>query len=710
MFGAQYYHGLIRKYVVAFGNLFDDLVLQRLDREGNRIQSIGVPLAYGPKEKFLQRLTQDPNLDSQVAITLPRMGFEINAFTYAPTRKLSSTHRHWAGINGVTDKLRSSYVPVPYDIGFTLSIFVANADDGAQLLEQIVPYFRPEYTTNVLLIPDLGISVDTPFVLQDIALQDTYEGEFQTRRALTFDLNFLCKGYLFGPVEEQGLITQVINRYYDGEPGDADLLQTLTYYANNGVILETAIGDLETIGSDGVSESAVAQNLWYALRGNTGNTYPKTPTSQLNVLGGTDISTTVDGNTITIDYIGVGGGGGGANVFVFTTDGNYRNLTGFIEDSVEYSVRSTEITGGGLFRLELASFTPGLSATGQPATTLNWDVPVTGFTVVVDNPTDFTTKYISDVNAIAQLSGLFYNNINYYDTTGKTATPAGGVDWNQPFTVNGTAQIRSTSTTIAGGSASGRISFKEKQGALEFVHPSTVTLTFNWNTPTVATTFTNQSGATFLQSYNSTPYNVTVTGISNLGNISHAISSTAGGSISNASGSGTFTFTSPIHKTNAGTSVGITNTTTFNRPAGVAATSYSVDLVSGDTSITFSFTYPSFWLWTVGVASPPARADIINGTGFESGVTVLGNQAKTFSGYVNNTELVPRAFWFGVRAAASQPTNFQTGASPSLLSPVSYTQSSVGLAPDSPPAGYANETYSLYGIVLQPGSTYVSIS
>ena len=128
MFGAQYYHGAIRKYIIAFGNLFNDIIVQRLDSNGNRIQSLMVPLAYGPKEKWLIRMSQDPNLDQEVAITLPRMGFEIISMNYAAQRKLSSTIRNVRLKTTDNDRIDTQYTPVPYDINILLSIFVRNAD------------------------------------------------------------------------------------------------------------------------------------------------------------------------------------------------------------------------------------------------------------------------------------------------------------------------------------------------------------------------------------------------------------------------------------------------------------------------------------------------------------------------------------------------------------------------------------------------------
>jgi hypothetical protein len=236
MFGQQYYHGSIRKYVIAFGNLFNDIAVQRFDTNGTRIQTLLVPLAYGPKEKWLVRLAQDPNLDQDVAITLPRMGFEIQSMVYSPTRKLSSTLKNVRLKSTDYDRIDTQYIPVPYDITFLLSIFVRNADDGAQIVEQILPYFRPEFTTNVNLIPEMNIKVDTPVVLQDVSIEDTYEGDFDTRRALIYNLTFSCKAYLYGPVTNSGVIKRSITNLYGDTPADSPKIERITItpsqYAN----------------------------------------------------------------------------------------------------------------------------------------------------------------------------------------------------------------------------------------------------------------------------------------------------------------------------------------------------------------------------------------------------------------------------------------------------------------------------------------------
>lgn len=209
MFGHTYYHSIIRKYIIMFGTMFNDIDVQRFNTAGERVQTLRVPIAYGPKEKFLVRLAQDPNFDRDVAISLPRMSFEITSMNYNSTRKLPSTIKNVYTYTD-QDKLKYQYTPVPFDINIALSVFVKNADDGVQILEGILPFFTPEWTNTINLIPSLKLKMDVPVVFNDISTEDTYEGDFATRRALIHTLNFTVKGYLFGPVRNQGVIKRAI--------------------------------------------------------------------------------------------------------------------------------------------------------------------------------------------------------------------------------------------------------------------------------------------------------------------------------------------------------------------------------------------------------------------------------------------------------------------------------------------------------------------
>lgn len=215
MFGQSFYHGTIRKYVILFGTLFNDIVIQKTNASGVAVETIKVPLTYSPKEKMLARLTQDPNLDRKYAIQLPRMAFEMTSISYSSARKLSTINRRVRANNTNADQLNYVYNPVPFDFTFSLYVMVKNAEDGTRILEQILPYFTPEWTASVNLIPEMGIVSDIPVTLMNVTPQDTYEGGFTDRRALIWTLDFMMKGYVYGPVRKSGVIKLANTNFFD---------------------------------------------------------------------------------------------------------------------------------------------------------------------------------------------------------------------------------------------------------------------------------------------------------------------------------------------------------------------------------------------------------------------------------------------------------------------------------------------------------------
>jgi hypothetical protein len=434
----------------------------------------------------------------------------------------------------------------------------------------------------------------------------------------------------------------------------------------------------------------------------TQRTISRGETVKVSGAGGISVVTDSEGNlVVSLNSLA-------ANPLVFSTTGNYRTLTGYQESGNTYNVRVAEFNNN-LLRLTLATFTPTLTSSATPGVSLNWDVACTGFTVSVDNPADYTSEYVNDVSSVTATTGTA-SSLNTFSAGSKSATPAGGVDWTQTFSTDGDSFIRPSATSgITGGSANLLIGYSYYNGSTTVSYGSTSAVTINWATPTNSISMSNLSGNTFLQTYSSTSYTVSYTGITTAGNVSHSVTPT-GGSVTNASGSGTFNFTTPIHKDNTATARTLAVTTTFTRPVAVTGSSYTAQLNASDLTLTASFTYPSFWIFTTSTSNPPSNADIVFGSGYEAGVTVLGDQVKIFSATVNNPNSHPRVFWFGVRTAASQPTSFQTGPSSSLLTNTTYTTSSVNLQPDSVPGGYTAEPFSLYGIIIQPGNTYVSIS
>ena len=211
MLGTYYYHEIIRKTIIGFGTLFNNIYVKHQDSNDAIVQEMKVPLAYGPSQKFLARLEQQPDLNKMVAITLPRMSFEMTDIAYDATRKSGITQTFKA-VDSRDSKLKKVYMPVPYNIGFELSIMCKLNDDALQIVEQILPYFQPSFNLTVDLVQSIGEKRDIPIVLSNVSFVDDYEGDYATRRALIYTLRFEAKTYLFGPVAEssEGLIKKVI--------------------------------------------------------------------------------------------------------------------------------------------------------------------------------------------------------------------------------------------------------------------------------------------------------------------------------------------------------------------------------------------------------------------------------------------------------------------------------------------------------------------
>ena len=209
--GSVHYHGTIRKAIVAFGRLFSDVSIDRKQGDsvaGTTIQRLQVPLSYAPKEKWLVRLDQQPDLENNVTmISLPRMSFEINGYQYDSTRKLNRMQQITTDSSNTTKP--TVYTAVPYNIDISLYILTKTQEDGLQIIEQILPTFTPEYTLTLNVVPEMGIVSDVPIVLESVSVVDEYDGNFQDRRFVTHTLNFQMKLNLYGPVSGQNIITRV---------------------------------------------------------------------------------------------------------------------------------------------------------------------------------------------------------------------------------------------------------------------------------------------------------------------------------------------------------------------------------------------------------------------------------------------------------------------------------------------------------------------
>ena len=229
-----FYHEILRRTIIGFGSLFNDITIKRKDNSDNVFSVVKVPLAYGPTQKFLARLEQEPDLNKPVQITLPRMSFEFIGLTYDPTRKVTQTQSFLS--QSVDDKtqVKKTYLPVPYNMDFELSVLTKLNDDMLQIVEQIIPYFQPSYTVTVNLLDTIGEKRDIPIILENISMQDDYEGNYETRRALIYTFRFTAKTYLFGPVSGADISGEIIKKvslgFVSGDTKGAN--RDLTYSAN----------------------------------------------------------------------------------------------------------------------------------------------------------------------------------------------------------------------------------------------------------------------------------------------------------------------------------------------------------------------------------------------------------------------------------------------------------------------------------------------
>jgi hypothetical protein len=223
MLGSTFYHQTIRKYVAVFGTLFNDINIERKNSAGDVVERLKVPLAYGPKQKWLLAI-QDTTADRKVVATrTPRMGFAMTGVTYDSVRKLNTIGRNVvANTSSTSTNMTTMYNPVPYNFDFDLFILVKNAEDGTQILEQILPFFTPEFTVTVNTIPDMNIKADVPITLTSSSVADEYEGELSARRTITWTLSFTLKGFIY-PNVTSGQVIKSIEVNFRIPGGDTEI-------------------------------------------------------------------------------------------------------------------------------------------------------------------------------------------------------------------------------------------------------------------------------------------------------------------------------------------------------------------------------------------------------------------------------------------------------------------------------------------------------
>ena len=253
MLGVTYYHETIRKYVAVFGTLFNDINIQRRNSAGVITEQIKVPIEYSAKDRLLLHIRKMSTTNASVQTTLPRMGFVLNGITYDGTRKLNTMGQVYAANTAAsTSTLLKQYNPVPYNFDFELTAAVDNAEDGAQIFEQIVPFFTPEFTVSVNLVPSMNIKPDVTIVLNATSTEDSYEGDFTTRREIVWTFGFQLKGYIYPDVKSGSVTKQVIvNLRMPAEEADVPeyiILEDSTDFSKNYLLLDADAGSPTATG------------------------------------------------------------------------------------------------------------------------------------------------------------------------------------------------------------------------------------------------------------------------------------------------------------------------------------------------------------------------------------------------------------------------------------------------------------------------------
>ena len=223
MFGDSFYFSLIRKYVASFGSLFNNIAILRTDSTGSTTEIIKVPITYAPKEKMLARVTGDPNIDRQSAtITLPVISFEMVGLDYDSSRKLTTINKI-SKVSANNSVMSYQYNPVPYNLTFKLSILSKNIEDANKILEQIIPYFTPDYTLTLEIIPEMSLKLDVPIILKSITPIDTYDSSFVDRQTIEYTLMFTMKVNFYGPIKSNSVILFTNTRFYTPTVPDGSL-------------------------------------------------------------------------------------------------------------------------------------------------------------------------------------------------------------------------------------------------------------------------------------------------------------------------------------------------------------------------------------------------------------------------------------------------------------------------------------------------------
>ena len=287
-----FYNEILRRTIIGFGTLFNSISIKQ---DGSPLR---VPLAYGPTQKFLARLTQSPDLNKATSLSLPRMSFEFTGLTYDPSRKVTTTQKIVVqNPDSDTPDEKKVYMPVPYNMQFELAVMCKLNDDALQIVEQILPYFQPSYNLSVNLVGSINEKRDIPVILENITMQDDYEGDFESRRVLLYTLRFTAKTYLFGPVTDasKDIITKSTVNYLTGTD-TSNAQRNLTYS-----VVPRAIQNYDgTVLTNLASDITKTQTTFEVDDGST-ITASSGSTSVYIDLGGEELYVkAVDGNKLTV--------------------------------------------------------------------------------------------------------------------------------------------------------------------------------------------------------------------------------------------------------------------------------------------------------------------------------------------------------------------------------------------------------------------------
>jgi len=287
-----FYNEILRRTIIGFGTLFNSISIKQ---DGSPLR---VPLAYGPTQKFLARLNQSPDLNKATSLSLPRMSFEFTGLTYDPSRKVTTTQKIVVqNPDSDTPDEKKVYMPVPYNMQFELAVMCKLNDDALQIVEQILPYFQPSYNLSVNLVGSINEKRDIPVILENITMQDDYEGDFESRRVLLYTLRFTAKTYLFGPVTDasKDIITKSTVNYLTGTD-TSNAQRNLTYS-----VVPRAIQNYDgTVLTNLASDITKTQTTFEVEDGST-ITASSGSTSVYIDVGGEELYVkAVDGNKLTV--------------------------------------------------------------------------------------------------------------------------------------------------------------------------------------------------------------------------------------------------------------------------------------------------------------------------------------------------------------------------------------------------------------------------